>query len=210
MKIHATADDWYAAQDAWRDELRALREVVLATGLVETLKWGQPCYTDRRKNIVIVSCRQEWALASLFKGALLEDPQGRLVQPGRARSGRYLPFTSVEQVTADRAYLTTLIERAIEVERAGLRVEPLPDEFGYVEELQQRLAADEPFRVAFEGLTPGRRRGYNLHFESAKKPATREARIDRCTERILAGKGLLDCICGRSKRYPRCDGSHKA
>ena len=109
---------------------------------------------------------------------------------------------------AERAYLVALIEKAIEVERAGLRVAPLPDEIDYVEELEERFQTDEAFRAAFEGLTLGRRRGYNIHFAKAKKSSTRHARIERCTERILMGKGLMDCICGRSKRYPRCDGSH--
>ncbi|MBX2800510.1 MAG: YdeI/OmpD-associated family protein [Myxococcales bacterium] len=209
MTTYATADEWYADCDAWHDEVATLRTIVLRAGLTETLKWKQPCYTDEGKNIVIVTHRKDCALVSFLKGALVDDPRARFVQPGSARSARYVPFTSVEQIRAEQTYLETLIAEAVELQRAGLRVEPLPDDIEYVEELRQRLSSDEAFRVAFEALTVGRRRGYNLHFAKAKQSATREARIERCTERILAGKGLLDCICGRSKRYPRCDGSHK-
>ena len=210
MKAHATPDQWYDGREAWRDELAALRLIVLGTGLAETLKWKQPCYTDRDKNIVIIGQRKHCALVSFLKGALLDDPRGCLVQPGQERSGRYMRFTSVTQVERDRSYLHAMIHKAIEAERAGLRVAPLPAEIDYVAELQQRLDADEALRVAFEGLTPGRRRGYNLHFARSNKSSTREARITRCQERILLGRGLLDCVCGHSKRPPGCDGSHKA
>ena len=209
MKDYATADAWYADQQEWHEEVAALRAIVLGAGLTETVKWKHPCYTDRGKNIVIIGFRKGCALASFLKGALVDEPRGRFLTPGRDRSGRYLPYTSVDQIQAEQPYLEQLIAKAIEVERAGLRVEPLPDEIDYVAELRARMEADEPFREAFEALTPGRRRGYNMHFEQAKKPATREARIERCTERIFKGKGLLECICGRSARPPRCDGSHK-
>ncbi len=209
MKDYATVDDWFADQDRWQEEVAALRALVLQTGLTETVKWGQPCYTDNGKNIVILGWLKDCALASLFKGALVDDPRQRLVQPGQDRSGRYMPFTSVQQVEKDAGYLRALIEQAIQVERAGLRVPPLPDDIEYVEELQERLQADDALREAFEALTPGRRRGYNLHFERAKRSSTRHDRITRCTERIMLGKGLLDCVCGHSKRYPSCDGSHK-
>lgn len=209
MKSYTTADAWYADQDEWLHETAVLREIVLSSGLEETVKWKHPCYMDQGRNIAIISHRKGCALVSFLKGALLQDPRGRLVPPGRERSGRYLPFTNVEQIQEDRDYLLGLLAQAIEVERAGLRVEPLPDEIAYVPELQDRLDADPAFREAFEGLTTGRRRQYNLHFEDAKRASTRVARIERNTERILLGKGLTDCLCGRSKRFPRCDGSHK-
>lgn len=209
MKDYANADRWYEDRDEWHDEVAALREIALGAGLTETIKWKQPCYMDEGKNILIVSCRKDGAIASLLKGALVDDPRGRLVQPGRERSGRYMSFTSVARIEQERAYLESLIEQAIEVERAGRRVEPLPDEIEYVEELQQRLDVDEEFRAAFEALTPGRRREYDFHLEKAKKSATRVARIEKLTERILMGKGLTDCVCGHSKRMPRCDGSHR-
>lgn len=209
MKSYDTAEGWYADQETWRDETAALRDIVLGAGLTETVKWKHPCYMDNGRNIVIISCRKNGAVAGLLKGALLDDPKGLLVQPGIERSARYLHFANVQEITEQRPYFEGLITQAVQAERAGLRVEPLPDEIDYVEELQQRMAADDAFREAFEGLTRGRRRGYNLHFAQPKRSSTREARITRCTERIMAGKGLRDCICGHSKRPPGCDGSHK-
>ena len=209
MDTTAMADAWFAERDAWRDEVTLLREIVLAAGLTETLKWRQPCYMDRGKNIAIVSWRKDGATLSLLKGALVDDPEARLIQPGAERSGRYLLFADTAQIARERAYIEALLDQAIDVERAGRRVPPLPDTIDYVAELQERLDGDPAFRSAFEALTVGRRRGYNLHFAKAKKSATRVVRIERCAERIFAGKGLLDCICGKSQRYPRCDGSHK-
>jgi uncharacterized protein YdeI (YjbR/CyaY-like superfamily) len=209
MKDYDHADDWYADRAEWADEVRALRPIVLGLGLTETIKWKHPCYMDDGRNIAIISWRKDCALVSLLKGALVDDPRGRLVQPGQDRSGRYMPFRDLTEIERDRGYLETLLRRAIEVERAGLKVEPLPDEIDYCAELAERLAADEAFRVAFEALTPGRRRHYNMHFAKAKQASTRRRRIEQATERIFAGKGLMDCVCGHSKRMPRCDGSHR-
>lgn len=209
MKNYANVDAFLAERETWQGELTALRAIMLSAGLTETIKWGHPCYTDQGKNIAILGSRKSYAIVTFFKGALIEEPQGRFVRPGQERSGRYLPYSNVRSVEDDRAYLGELIGRAVEVERAGLRVEPLADEIDYVEELRERMQSDEDFRSAFEALTPGRRRQYNFHFAGAKKSSSRLARVDRCTARILTGKGLLDCICGHSKRMPRCDGSHK-
>ena len=209
MDTFADADDWYARRECWHEEVAALRVMALEAGLTETLKWRHPCYMAHGKNVLIIGVRKAHAVASFLSGSLIDDPQGRLVQPGQDRSVRYLPLDSLDQVQADRAYLETLLVRAIEVARLGLRVEPLPDDFEYVEELQERLSADPEFAAAFEALTPGRRRGYNLHFGRAKQSATRESRITASTERILLGKGHMDCICGRSKHKPRCDGTHR-
>lgn len=210
MRTTGTVDDWYRDREDLYDVVVALREIVLAAGLDEALKWGQPAYTHHGKNIALVGMRRAGAIITFFKGALLEDPEGILVVPGEnSRHARYLCFTSVDEIALKRATLETFIREAIELERAGRRVAPLPDEIEYVDELQQRMAADEAFRVAFEQLTPGRRRGYNMHFAQTSTSSTREARITRCTERILLGKGLQDCVCGHSKRPPRCDGTHK-
>lgn len=209
MRTPETADAWYDDCAEWRDEVTALRAIVLGAGLSETVRWKHPCYTDAGKNIALIGWRRDCALVSFLKGALITDPRGRLVQPGQDRSARYLPFASIEQIHEERAYLLERIAEAVAVERAGLRVEPLPDTIEYVDALQQRLDADEAFRSAFEALTVGRRRQYNLHFSKAKQLSTRQARVARCTERILMGKGLLDCTCGHTERPPRCDGSHR-
>lgn len=208
MMTPDSPDHWFAACTFWPDEVAALRRIVLATGLVETIKWKHPCYTDHGRNIFIIGTRKAGAVASFLKGALLDEPQGRFIQPGQERSGRYLSYTSVEQIEADRPYLERLLAQAVEVERAGLRVEPLPDEIDYCDELRERLDTDDAYREAFEALTPGRRRGYNLHFSRAKRASTRRDRVERSSERVFLGKGLMDCICGRSKRMPRCDGTH--
>lgn len=209
MNSAETPDDWFVGCEHWQAETRALRTILLGAGLAETLKWQQPCYTDQGKNIALVSERKSGAILSLIKGALLDDPAGRLVRPGEARSGRYLLFTSVEQVLEDQAYLEALLAQAVAFTRAGRRVEPLSDELVYTDELAARLSRDAALRGAFEALTLGRRRGYNLYFGKAKKAKTREDRITRYTPRILMGKGMLDCVCGHSNRPPGCDGSHK-
>ena len=209
MKRYEDVDAWLADQTQWRSEFEALRAIALGEGLGEAVKWGQPCYTDQGKNIAIVSWRKNGALISFLKGALLDEHEGRFVQAGQDRSSRYITFGSVQEIADHEAALRRLLRQAVEVERAGLSVEPLPDDIDYIEELQERMGADAEFREAFEALTTGRRRHYNMHFGKAKKAATRESRITECTPRILMGKGLRDCICGRSKRLPSCDGSHR-
>lgn len=209
MREPEDVDDWYATHAHWPAEVALLRRIVRAHGLEETLRWRQPCYRDAGRNILIVSWRNAGAVLSFLKGALLEDPDGRLVQPGQAREGRYLCFSSCDQILAERGAIDAWIRGAVEVERLGLKLPPRADALELVEELRARMEADPVFGEAFEALTPGRQRGYNLHFGKAKQAATREAGIDRCTERILLGKGLQDCICGKSARMPRCDGSHK-
>jgi uncharacterized protein YdeI (YjbR/CyaY-like superfamily) len=209
MRRCETAEDWYADCTSWRAEVAALRAIAREAGLGETLKWMHPCYTDRGRNVLIIGVRKEHAVASFLSGALIDEPQGRFIQPGQDRSVRYLAYTGAAEIEADTAYLRDLLAKAVDVARSGLRVERLPDEFEYVEELQEYLDADPSFRAAFEALTPGRRRGYNLHFGQVDRPATRVARIERCTERILGGKGLRDCVCGHSQRPPGCDGTHK-
>ena len=209
MIHYENVDDLLAERKTWKAELTALRAIMLEAGLEETVKWGQACYTDQGKNVVILGTRKEHAVASFFKGALIDEPQGRFVRPGMERSGRYLPYASPAAVEADREYLLALVAKAVEAERAGLKVPPLPDEIEYIDELAEHMAADEAFAEAFEALTPGRQRQYNMHFGKAKQSSTRVSRIEAATERIMAGKGLLDCICGHSKRMPRCDGSHR-
>jgi uncharacterized protein YdeI (YjbR/CyaY-like superfamily) len=210
MKTRGTVEDWYRDGRAWREEVSALRGIVLAAGLRETLKWGQPTYTDAGRNIALIAVQKAGAIVSFLKGALLDDPAGLLVVPGEnSRHTRYLRFTSLDEIAANRSYLEALLARAVAIERAGERVAPPPDDVAYVEELQQRLAADGALRAAFERLTPGRRRAYNLHFAQARAPRTRAERIERCTERILRGMGLTDCVCGLSRHPPRCDGSHR-
>lgn len=210
MRFSGNPDEWFATHEAWPEAVAALRTLVLESGLEETIKWGQPCYMVDGANVLIVSSRAAGGTLSFFRGALLDDPDGVLLRPGEhARHGRYVVYASADAVVADRARIGAWIAQAIDLTRRGVRVPKLEGDIDYVAELRERLEHDDAFRTAFEALTPGRRRGYNLYFQGAKQASTREGRIDRCTERILHGKGLHDCICGQSARYPRCDGTHK-
>ena len=194
----------------WQDELRLLREIVLECGLVEELKWQQPCYTLEGKNILIVSAFKEYAALNFFKGSLLKDPHNLLVQPGNSTAGRQIRFTDVDEIRELRSVLKEYILDAMEVERSGKTVPSKKvSDLEVPAELEHVMDTDDAFRVAFEALTPGRQKAYILHFAGAKQAATREARIERYRDRILDGKGIFDCVCGFSKRMPNCDGSHK-
>lgn len=209
METYESAEAWYAGQTTWKAECLLLREVVLGFGLTETLKWKHPCYMDNGRNVNLVSWRNGGAVVSLLKGALVDDPRGRLLRAGQNRYDRYLLYGSVAEIEAERSYLEDLLTQNIQAEREGRTLPPLPDEIDLVPELHDALQADPELRAAFEALTPGRKRGWNLHFGKAKRSATRASRIEKAREKIFAGKGLMDCVCGRSKRMPRCDGSHR-
>jgi uncharacterized protein YdeI (YjbR/CyaY-like superfamily) len=178
----------------WRDEMLALRAIVREFPLEEAFKWRQPCYTVNNGNVVIISGFKEYCALNLFKGALLHDPSGILVSPGEnTQYGRQIRFTSVEQIVEMEPILKAYLDEAIENEKAGLQVEqkqtedyPVPDE------LQSMLDELPDFKAAFEALTPGRQRGYLLHFAAAKQSKTRTARIEKHMQRIKQGKGLLD------------------
>ena len=185
-------DAYIERSDQWPDEMRALRSILLDGGLTEEIKWGKPCYTHGGRNIVIVQEMNDFLALMFFKGALLEDPEGVLEDQGpNSRSARRICFTSVDEVTRLADTVRTYLEEAIDVEESGLQVAEVP-ELVLVEELQSRLSRDVAFRAAFESLTPGRQREYNLYFSDAKQAATREARVEKYGEKILKGKGLRD------------------
>ncbi|MDQ1920186.1 YdeI/OmpD-associated family protein [Massilia pseudoviolaceinigra] len=179
---------------SWGDEFALLRSIALNCGLTEELKWGQPCYSDDGKNIVLIHGFKEYCAVLFFKGALLKDPKGILVmQTENVQSARQVRFTSLAQIKRLRAALNAYLLEAIEVERAGLKVAfretaefPLPEEF------QARLAQLPALRNAFEALTPGRQRAYLLHFAGAKQSTTRASRVENCLPLILDGIGLND------------------
>jgi uncharacterized protein YdeI (YjbR/CyaY-like superfamily) len=192
METSAAVDDYVAASDQWPAEIDVLRPLLVACGLTEELKWGKPCYRHDGTNIVIVQEMKEFLALMFFKGALLDDPDGVLEPQGpNSRSARRMCFTSVDDVTERADTIAAYVHEAIEVEAAGLEVGP-PPELELVEELRARLDDDADLEAAFEALTPGRRREYHLHISGAKQAATREARIDRCVPKILAGKGFRD------------------
>jgi uncharacterized protein YdeI (YjbR/CyaY-like superfamily) len=163
------------------------------------------------KNIFLIHGFKEYCAILFMKGALLNDGEKLLhQQTDNVQFGRQIRFTNVQQIIEIEATLKQYIFEAIEVEKAGIKVELKPhDAYEVVEEFQQKLDSDKVLNEAFYALTPGRQRGYLLHFSGAKQAATRISRIEQVRSRILKGKGLTDCICGLSKRMPNCDGSHK-
>ena len=176
----------------WRQEANELRRILTRTCLTEELKWGKPCYTHDGKNICIIQRMNGFLALLFFKGALLKDPDRVLeVQGANSRGGYRMRFTSVQDVARLAKSVKACVREAIDVEKAGLKVEPASDP-DYPKELVDRFAEDPELKAAFDKLTPGRRRGYVLHFSDAKQSKTRLARIGKCRSRILTGKGFLE------------------
>lgn len=187
-------DPFFDKETRWPEELRRLRAILLDFPLSEELKWRQPCYTFQGSNVAILYSMKDCCGVGFFKGALIDDPDGVLVAPGRnSQAARQMRFTSVAEIDAQEATLRSVIASAIGVEEAGLKVDfKAKRDLVYPQELLDRMERDAAFRAAFEALTPGRRRGYTLHFEAASQSKTRAARIDKHAARILEGKGLHD------------------
>ena len=190
--MNPKVDAYLGRSEKWPDEMAALRSVLLKCGLTEEIKWGKPCYGHDGTNIVIMQEMKDFLALMFFKGALMNDPAGVLEEQGpNSRSALRMCFRSVADVKRLANTVKGYVADAIEVEDAGLEVAPAP-EVVFVAELQQRLDGDKTFRTAFEALTPGRQREYNLHIGEAKQAATRESRVEKCTPKILAGKGFRD------------------
>jgi len=188
-------DEYAGRLERWRDEFAALRTILSDTELTEAFKWHKPCYTHAGKNIVIFQPFNDLCALMFFKGALLNDPNALLREQGEnSRASLRLEFRSVADVTSMEGALRDLVADAIRVEQAGLRVKkPAPPTHrDYPNELTALMEADSAFRDAFERLTPGRKRGYLLHFNGAKRSATRAARIERVRDRIMEGFGMHD------------------
>ena len=180
--------------ETWRAEFEALRAIVLDCGLSEELKWGQPCYSLDKRNIVLMHGFKDYCALLFFKGALLKDPEGVLVQQtANVQAGRQIRFAGVRQIEEMEGVIKATIREAIEVEKAGLKVEKkTTSDFAMPDEFKKRLDDDEKLHDAFYALTPGRQRAYLLYFSSAKQSKTRESRIDKYVQPILDGKGLDD------------------
>lgn len=175
----------------WQRERGALREAILTRPLSESVKWGQLCYGFEGRNIVIIQCMKCYCALGFFKGALLDDADGRLVRPGsHSQAMRQLRFADLAAIRAGEAVIGDFIDKAIQVEKDGLQVDfSKKHDLAYPDELRRALDADPLLAEAFQALTPGRRRGYVLHFSDAKQPETRRRRIENCRPGILAGKG---------------------
>jgi len=190
----AGIDAFYDGEMRWRDELLALRKILLDCGLVETFKWRSPCYTaGTGGNVALVWGFKDSATLGFFKGVLLADPQCLLAAPGEnSRSSRVMRFTSTAEIAEREAAIRDLVAEATALEEAGAKVDLPKDDLAYPDELVGALGQDPELRAAFEALTPGRRRGYLLHFSQPTQSGTRRSRIDRNRDRILAGKGMHD------------------
>jgi uncharacterized protein YdeI (YjbR/CyaY-like superfamily) len=187
--------DWYFEKDTkWQKEFEQLRTIVLSCGLTEELKWGNPCYTFEGSNIVLIHGFKEYCALLFFKGALLNDANNILIQQsGNVQAARQARFTNVKEITKIKAILKAYIYEAIEVEKAGLKVElKKTKEYTVPEEFQEKLDKTPALKKAFNALTPGRQRGYLLYFSAPKQSKTRVSRIEKYTQLILNGKGLND------------------
>ena len=176
---------------AWHEELPLLRSIIRESGVTEEIKWSVPCYTHGGKNILMLSALKESVVISFFRGAQMKDLENILEKPGEnSRFARYIRFTDVQTIAALKPTILSYIQEAIDLEDAGVEIagshDDLPD---YPEELIQAFEADPAFEEAFAALTPGRQRGYLLHFSSAKQSKTRIARIEKAMPQIFLGKG---------------------
>lgn len=187
--------DWFFNKNTkWQEEYGQLRMIALDCGLTEELKWGCPCYSLQGSNVVLIHGFKEYCAFLFFKGALLSDTEGILIQQTEnVQSARQVRFTDVEQITGMIPVLKAYIYEAIEVEKAGLKVElKKTSDFKVPEEFQYKLDKIPALKAAFEGLTPGRQRGYIFYFSQPKQSRTREARVEKYMPKILSGKGLED------------------
>ncbi len=198
--MNPKVDFYFTENEKWQEEIRKLRTIVLETGLTEELKWGSPCYSypasaDRQKsNIVLIHVFKEYCALLFFKGALLKDTHGILIQQSKnVQAARQIRFTNVREIVKLKPVLKAYVYEAIEIEKAGLKVKlKKTSEYKIPEEFQKRLDKSSALKTAFNSLTPGRQRGYLLYFSSAKQSKTREARIEKYKKQILNGKGLDD------------------
>jgi uncharacterized protein YdeI (YjbR/CyaY-like superfamily) len=187
-------DAYLSKAKKWQEEFEKLRMIILDCGLTEELKWGVPCYTFEKRNIVLIHGFKEYCALLFFKGALLNDVKSILIQQTKnVQAARQIRFTNIREIVKLKPILKAYIYEAIEVEKAGLKVNlKKTKEFIVPEEFQNRLAEVPGLKTAFAALTPGRQRAYLLHFSAPKQSKTRESRVEKCLQQILKGKGLND------------------
>jgi uncharacterized protein YdeI (YjbR/CyaY-like superfamily) len=187
--------DWFFSKGTkWQKEYEKLRMIILDCGLIEGLKWGCPCYTFENTNIVLIHGFKEYCALLFFKGVLLNDPNGILIQQTKnVQSARQIRFSNVREIVKMEKILKAYIYEAIEVERAGLKVQlKKTSEYKIPEEFQKKLNKTPALKTAFYALTPGRQRGYIFYFSQPKLSKTRESRVEKYMKQILNGKGLDD------------------
>jgi uncharacterized protein YdeI (YjbR/CyaY-like superfamily) len=192
--MNPKVDFYFSKTKTWQKELEQLRKIVLDCGLTEELKWGCPCYTFQNTNIVLIHVFKEYCALLFFKGALLNDASGILIQQTKnVQAARQIRFTNVQEIVKMKTILKAYIYEAIEVEKAGLKVKlKKTTEYSIPEEFQKKLDKVPALKTAFKALTPGRQRAYILYFSAPKQSKTRESRVEKSMQPILKGKGLND------------------
>jgi uncharacterized protein YdeI (YjbR/CyaY-like superfamily) len=193
-RMNPEVEFYFSKAQKWQEEYEKLRMIILDCQLTEELKWGCPCYTFQEKNIVLIHGFKEYCAVLFFKGALLNDANGVLIQQTEnVQAGRQIRFTNIREIVTLETTLKAYIYEAIEVEKAGLKVNLKKNtEIVFPEEFQKKLDEYPALKTAFDALTPGRQRAYNLYFSAPKQSKTRESRVEKYMQQILLGKGLID------------------
>jgi uncharacterized protein YdeI (YjbR/CyaY-like superfamily) len=192
-KMNPKVDAHIREVKKWRDELQKLRTIILDCALTEELKWGKPCFVFQDANLIMIYGLKDSCAIAFFNGALLMDPKHLLIKPGpNTQGGRWIKFANLQEIVEKESILKSYIHESVALEKAGKKVEYKKDPEPVPAELQKKLDKTPALKTAFTALTPGRQRGYILFFNGAKQSQTRESRIDKCTPRILSGKGLND------------------
>ena len=193
-KMNPKVDFFFRKAKKWKEEFEKLRMIILDCQLTEDLKWGKPCYTFQNTNVVVIQGFKEYCALLFFKGALIHDADGILIQQTEnVQAARQIRFTNVREIVQMEPILKAYIQEAIEVEKAGLKVNlKKASEFTLPVEFQRKLDEIPDLKSAFDALTPGRQRAYLLHFSAPKQSKTRESRVEKCMQQILDGKGLND------------------
>ncbi|GIM44724.1 hypothetical protein DNHGIG_02730 [Collibacillus ludicampi] len=193
-RMNPKVDEFLSKAKKWKEEYEKLRNIVLDCELTEEFKWMHPCYTFEKKNIVLIHGFKEYCALLFFKGALLQDAHGILIQQTEnVQAARQIRFTNVQEIVEMETILKAYIYEAIEVEKAGLEVNFKKNtDFIIPVELQNKFDEIPALKTAFEALTPGRQRAYILYFSEPKQSKTRQSRVEKCMQQILNGKGLND------------------
>ena len=193
-KMYSDVEEFFSNANKWQEEYEKLRMIVIDCQLTEELKWGKPTYTFQGKNIVLIHGFKEYCALLFMKGSLLKDTHGILIQQTEnVQAARQLRFTSVQEINDNEIILKDYITEAIEVEKSGLQVDfKESKDLIFPEEFQNILDENPDLKTAFDSLTPGRQRAYNLYFSAAKQSKTRVSRVEKYIQQILNGKGLND------------------
>ena len=209
--MNAQVNRYIESSESWRESLLLLRQLMQQLPLEEQFKWRTPTYAYQGQNLFMIADAGSYCALSFLKGSLLRDSDSLLETPGEySRAVRLIKLESSEHIRKIQHLLKQYLQEAIELEKSGAKVDFEKDrELPYPDELVEKMDGDPQFAEAFLALTPGRQRGYIMHFSKAKQAKTRVARIEKFYPRILQGKGMMDCVCGLSKRMPNCDGSHR-